>query len=300
MFDIINNKRNSIDVDKFDYIARDTRMMGLSLGQYDYKILLNDGRVINDEIVYPYKHSFEVMKLFQARYDLYKTIYNHLTVHSVEIILCDVLKASHGILYNFDEVIFDPEKYTYLTDNIMYDIQVSEDVRLAPAQELIKKLKRRDFYPYVGEIVFDSSMQGSVTSTLKGKELLKKLTEKDIVDFATQDSDGTVLKEEDISLRKYTLNFAQGEKSPFECVKFYASPNFEYAGYIDRRSVSLITPSIFQEHVLRLFVRDPKKMGVAEKAFSRFAQEVLGAEIKKKETKPSALSQNAIFIGDSM
>ena len=32
MFDIINNKRNSIDVDKFDYIQRDTKMMGLSLG----------------------------------------------------------------------------------------------------------------------------------------------------------------------------------------------------------------------------------------------------------------------------
>jgi hypothetical protein len=129
-------------------------------------------------------------------------------VHSVEIILCDVLKASHGILYNFDEVIFDPEKYTYLTDNIMYDIQVSEDERLAPAQELIRKLKRRDFYPYVGEIVFDSSMRGSVSATLSGKELLKKVTEKDIIDCAKQESDGTTLREEDISLRKYTLNFA--------------------------------------------------------------------------------------------
>ncbi len=54
-------------------------------------------------------------------------------MHSVEIILCDVLKASHGILYNFDEVIFDPAQYTYLTDNIIYDIQVSEDPRLATA-----------------------------------------------------------------------------------------------------------------------------------------------------------------------
>ena len=242
-------------------------MMGLSLGQYDYKILLNDGRVIGDEIVYPYKHNFEVMKLFQARYDLYKQIYNHLTVHSVEIILCDVLKASHNILYKFDEVIFDPEQYTYLTDNIMYDIQVSEDPRLAPAQELVRKLKRRDFYPYVGEIVFDSSMKGSLTSSLKGKELLKKVTEKDIVACASQDSDGTQLREEDISLRKYTLNFAQGEKSPFECVKFYTAPNFEHAAYIDRKSVSLITPSIFQEHVLRLFVRDPQKLQVAERAF---------------------------------
>lgn len=208
MFDIINNKRNSIDVDKFDYIQRDTRMMGLSLGQYDYKILLNDARVINDEIVYPYKHNFEVMKLFQSRYDLYKQIYNHLTVHSVEIILCDVLKASHGILYNFDEVIFDPAQYTYLTDNIIYDIQVSEDPRLATAQSLITKLKRRDFYPYVGEIVFDSSLRGSFTSTLTGKEIHKRVTEKDIVACAQMDGDGTQLREEDISLRKYTLNFA--------------------------------------------------------------------------------------------
>ena len=53
------------------------------------------------------------------------------------------------------------------------------------------------------------------------------------------------LKEEDISLRKYTLNFAQGEKSPFENVKFYTPPNMDKADYCDKRNVSLITPSIF-------------------------------------------------------
>jgi len=165
----------------------------------------------------------------------------------------------------------------------MYDIQVSDDERLAPAQDLIRKLKRRDFYPYVGEIVFDSSMRGSVSASVGGKELLKKVTEKDIVDCAKQDSDGTTLREEDISLRKYTLNFAQGERSPFDCVKFYSSPNFDHATYIDRRSVSLITPSIFQEHVLRLFVRDPAKIAAAERAFQKFARDTLGAEIRKSK-----------------
>ncbi len=82
-------------------------------------------------------------------------------------------------------------------------------------------------------------------------------------------------------MRKYTLNFAQGERSPFECVKFYTPPNFEHADYIDRRSVSLITPTIFQEHIMRLFVRDPAKLHIAERAFSRYAKETLGAEIKK-------------------
>lgn len=65
---------------------------------------------------------------------MYKQVYNHLTCHSIEIILCDVLKASHKILYDFEEVIYDPEKYTYLTDNIVYDIQVSSDPRLEKAK----------------------------------------------------------------------------------------------------------------------------------------------------------------------
>lgn len=53
MFDIINNKRNSIDVDKWDYIMRDTQIMNLSIGSYDHSILLKDARVIDDQIVYP-------------------------------------------------------------------------------------------------------------------------------------------------------------------------------------------------------------------------------------------------------
>jgi HD superfamily phosphohydrolase len=63
-----------------------------------------------------------VQKLFQSRYDLYKSIYNHLTVHSIEIILCDVLKEADNVLYNFLDVIYDPAEYTYLTDNILYEI----------------------------------------------------------------------------------------------------------------------------------------------------------------------------------
>lgn len=55
---------------------------------------------------------------------------------------------------------------------------------MAHAKELIKKLKRRDFYPYVGEIVFDSKSK-NLLSTTKGKELLKKINEKDIVDCAS-------------------------------------------------------------------------------------------------------------------
>lgn len=55
--------------------------------------------------------------------------------------------------------------------------------------------------------MFDSNSK-NLLSTAKGKELLKKINEKDIIDCASQDSSGLFLKEEDISLRKYSLNFA--------------------------------------------------------------------------------------------
>lgn len=95
LFDIINNKRNSIDVDKFDYIMRDTKMMSLSYGVFDHSILLKNARVIDDQICYPDKNAFEVIKLFQSRYELYRDIYNHRTVHSVELLLSDILMECH-------------------------------------------------------------------------------------------------------------------------------------------------------------------------------------------------------------
>jgi HD superfamily phosphohydrolase len=48
MFDIINNKRNSIDVDKFDYINRDTLMMGINYGKFDHENLLSGAKVMDN------------------------------------------------------------------------------------------------------------------------------------------------------------------------------------------------------------------------------------------------------------
>jgi HD superfamily phosphohydrolase len=48
MFDIVNNKRNSVDVDKFDYISRDTKMMDIAYGVFDFRILLKGARVMHN------------------------------------------------------------------------------------------------------------------------------------------------------------------------------------------------------------------------------------------------------------
>jgi hypothetical protein len=54
---------------------------------------------------------------------------------------------------------------------------------------------------------------------------------------------------------------------------------------VDRNAVSLITPSVFQEHIFRLFVKDPAKKEIAYKAFHKFGNDYLNEVPKKgKET----------------
>jgi len=50
---------------------------------------------------------------------------------------------------------------------------------------------------------------------------------------------------------------------------------------VNRREVSIITPNIFQEHIIRVFVKDPAKFDIVDRAFSRFCSEKLGSIPKK-------------------
>ena len=88
---------------------------------------------------------------------------------------------------------------------------------------------------------------------------LKHFTERDIVAHASKDSDGVDLKEDDIILRSFKVNHAFGDKNPFEKVKFYKSKSYNECYYKDMRTVSAITPNTFQEHLLRLYVKDASK-----------------------------------------
>ena len=66
--------------------------------------------------------------------------------------MCDIFIEAN-LHYNFKKIIDDPDEYVYLTDYIVYEIERSEIPILEKAKDLIKRLKTRDIYKFVSEIL---------------------------------------------------------------------------------------------------------------------------------------------------
>lgn len=100
MYQIIANKVCCIDVDKIDYIQRDSYHIGFGTSE-KYERLLTKCRVVqytlpnNDQpslmLAWPEKLQNEILSLFQTRYRLHKEVYTHHTVKSCEYIISDIL-----------------------------------------------------------------------------------------------------------------------------------------------------------------------------------------------------------------
>jgi HD superfamily phosphohydrolase len=131
LFDIVANKTNGIDVDKFDYIARDYRAIGEQTNT-SFLRLIHSARVVRGAVCYALKDAPLVYGLCQTRFWLHKTYYSHKTARAIEYMLVDALLAAEPHL-RIAGRIRDPARFLHLTDSIMDRIQESTEPVRAPA-----------------------------------------------------------------------------------------------------------------------------------------------------------------------
>lgn len=72
-----------------------------------------------------------MLELFSCRYNLIKQIYSNTKIIAFELMLADIF-AEANVFYNFPATISAPEKYVELTDNVLYDIEISTESVRAP------------------------------------------------------------------------------------------------------------------------------------------------------------------------
>ena len=219
LYQIVANHLNGIDVDKFDYLARDTKNLGLN-NSFNANRLIDEFIIDhNGNIAYPKHCSSDIYDMFHSRYMMHKKVYSHKTVKLIELMMNDLFIKIDPI-FNISKSIDDMEIFCKLTDNtifyytqsIIYPpnfLQINLDDKqyqmIKEANDIYQNIISRNLYQQVLEMPEDekveSYMQGFFDYLLKNNP-----------SFCP----------EDFQIIKIKIGFVSDNKQdPFDSIYFY-------------------------------------------------------------------------------
>jgi len=155
IFQIISNNVNGLDVDKYDYLQRDIKTVDFP-AKIDTTMLTKYVKVVNNNIVYPIQAFDNIENLFNTRHKMYKKVYLHPNVTSVEHLIIEIMIELNNIM-DLASSIDDMNKFTNLNDNTITEcVNIIEKLHInltsnqIASYNKIKHLKHRldtrDFY----------------------------------------------------------------------------------------------------------------------------------------------------------
>ncbi|KAF5449868.1 hypothetical protein F2P56_030270 [Juglans regia] len=270
LYDIVANGRNGIDVDKFDYIVRDSRACGLGCN-FQFERLMETMRVIGDEICYRAKDYLTIHKLFATRADLHRTVYTHAKVKAIELMVTDALLKANDSL-GISSSIYQPAEFWKLDDSILRRIEISTERELKESRDLILRIRRRELYQFCNEF-----------SVPKDKmEHFKNITPQDIV--CSQKAGGVTLKEEDIAVSNVKIDLTRGRNNPLECIKFFKEYESDETFPIQDDRISHLLPAFYQDMIVRVYSKKPELVEAVSEAFENFQLKTYGMKTQVHAT----------------
>ena len=181
LFQIVANQQNGIDVDKFDYLARDARAVDVN-NAFDAKRLIKSSRVLSlhgtMQICFDVKEFYNVHELFKTRYSMHKRVYQHRVVHATSAMMIDALLSadkagfapllsSQGEFIKVSHATTDMVAYTSMTDCVLHQLQYSNEPQFEEARTLLQRVSTRKLYKLVGEHAIGCSSSESLASIKK-------------------------------------------------------------------------------------------------------------------------------------
>lgn len=237
LYEIVSNGKSGLDCDKIDYLLRDTKNIGLN-SSFEYNRLFSQARVIQDTICYPDKEVFNIYELFHSRFKMHKQFYQHPVINQLDFMILDILNEVDDE-FKISKNITNIENFISYTDNLLDRIRYT--TTNVNAKRLLEQIDKRELYEYVGETIFD----GKNEEVKQQIEMYKNL----ITKYQLEDN---------VIITKFNINFNLKNKNPVDEIYFYkmSEPHTKYK--IKKKMVSLILPSIFEETIYRIILRDNK------------------------------------------
>ncbi|KAM4610286.1 deoxynucleoside triphosphate triphosphohydrolase SAMHD1-like [Polymixia lowei] len=280
LYEIVANKRNGIDVDKWDYFARDCHHLGIQ-NTFDYRRFLKFARVCEVDgkkhICTRDKEVHNLYDLFHTRNSLHRRAYQHKVANIIETMVTEAFikadpyiqfEGSNGKMFTLSTAIDDMKAYTKLTDQVFEQILNSSSDDLAEAREILENIVCRRLYKCVGQTQAEKPLDATPENLHEW--------EKAVATARPQSgSQGVDLQPEDIVVSVIYMDYGMKEKNPINNVRFYCKDDPTKAIRIRKNQVSKLLPECFTEQLIRVYCKktDERSLEAAKKNFVQWCMD---------------------------
>jgi HD superfamily phosphohydrolase len=182
IYQIIANPINGIDVDKFDYLVRDSTICRIKTN-FDFDRLIHQAKIIDNEIVFPWKLRHNIFQMYLTRYQLHQMVYNHKTVKGCEIYMLKILERLNQL-----------ENFMDKFNQISTLIRITDDLVFASNDDIIKNYLQKIYQRKFPKLI-------DITNNLE--DLMEK-----------------IIPDKIISL-KVSIGFSNDETNPLLKIKYF-------------------------------------------------------------------------------
>ncbi len=158
---------SQLDVDRLDYLKRDSFFTGVAEGVINFERLLNMLNVLGDELVVEAKGIYSVEKFITARRLMYWQVYLHKTVLAAEYMMMKLLKRAKYMSLNGEKLFASPALSFFLTKKITVEDFLDDEV--------INTFSELDDYDVLGAMKVWKSHNDKVISFLSRGLVDRKL-----------------------------------------------------------------------------------------------------------------------------
>ncbi|KAM9856088.1 deoxynucleoside triphosphate triphosphohydrolase SAMHD1 [Aulostomus maculatus] len=280
LYEIVANKRNGIDVDKWDYFARDCYHLGIQ-NNFDYRRFLKFARVCEVDgqkhICTRDKEVGNLYDMFHTRNCLHRRAYQHKVGNIIETMITEAflkadqhiqIEGSGGRMFTLSSAIDDMEAYTKLTDHVFEQILYSSAPELAESKQILRNIIFRRLYKCLGQTQADKALDVTQIMIRDWEaELARSVPQAGAQDIT--------LMPEDFVVSVIVMDYGMKTKNPIDNVRFYCKNDLTTAIQIRKNQVSKLLPECFVEQLIRVYFKktDHRSLEAAKKHFVQWCMD---------------------------
>ena len=253
IYQIISNKLNGLDVDKLDYLTRDSYYLGKSTS-FELNRILSNIIVNDDNINFPEKISYDIYQIFRTRYDMHKQFYGQKTVICINLMIKSIFSKLNIFLNIVNDFknnnldIFIELNDTYILSYISIYKQLYPEYKLNILNNTnnLKEINDK-IIKFINIREIDK-----IINNINNRKIYKCIYKKSFYDN-TEINIEKILKElniknkENIITKTYNIGLG-GNKNLFEKIYFYNKN--EKSIVLNNDDISHIISSFSQEKIL--------------------------------------------------